>query len=185
MKNPTIEELMEYLDGTLTPLRYNEIEVMISKSSGLQKEILLLKAVQKTVRNDIAASPSRKFTAHVLKEILPVQQESFWLRALKNSSNIFAMVLVLSMIGIVLVSNPSSSTGSTSALSKNIESYSATYNTVIEAFSNWTKQYTHPVNQAVNTTSGKFLIIGLFAFFVLMIIDEFFGNRYFHSRIKN
>jgi len=185
MKNPTVEELMEYLDGTLTPLRYNEIEIMISKSSGLQKEILLLKAIQKTVQNDIAVSPTRKFTAHVMKEILPAQQESFWLRAIKNSSNIFAMVLVLSMIGIALVSNPSSSTGGTSALSKNIEAYSATYNTVIDAFSNWTEQYTHPVNQAVNTPSGKFFIMGLFAFFVLMIIDEFFGNRYFHSRIKN
>jgi hypothetical protein len=158
---------------------------MISKSSGLQKEILLLKAIQKTVRNDIAASPTRKFTVHVMNEILPVQQETFLLRAIKNSSNIFAMVLVLSMIGIALVSNPSSSTGSTSALSKKIESYSATYNTVIEAISNWIKQYTHPVNQAVNTTSGKFFIIGLFAFFVFTIIDEFFGNRYFHSRIKN
>ncbi len=176
-----MQELMEYLDGTLNPLRYREIEIMISRSSGLQKEMLLLKAIRTTVRNDIAAVPSKKFTPNVMKGILPVQQESFLFRLVKNSSNLFAMVLVLSMIGIVLVSNPSSSTGSTNALSKSIESYTTTYSSAIETISNWTKQYTHPVNQAVNTSSGKFLMIGLLTFFVFMIVDELFGKRYFHS----
>jgi len=185
MKNPTLQELMEYVDGTLHPMRYQEIDVMVSKSSHLQKEIALLKAMQKTVRNDIAVSPSKRFVSNVMKEVVPVKEESLWLRALKNSSNLFAMVLVLSMIGIVLVSSPASSSSGSNVLTKNMESYSIAYNSAIETIASWTKQYTHPVNQAAKTTSGKFFLIGLSAFFIFIIVDEFFSKRYFHPRIKN
>ncbi len=184
MKNPTIQELMEYLDGTLHPLRYQELDIVISKSPRLQKELALLKATQRIVRNDSAATPSRKFTAHVMKEILPVPQESFWMRILKNSSNLFAMVLVLSMIGMVLVWSPSSSSEN-SLLSKSFESYSTTYNAALDSFASWTKQYMHPVNQAAKTSSGKFFLIGVFAFFIFVIVDEYFGKRNFSTRIKN
>ena len=54
MKNPTLQELTDYLDGTLNPLRYREVEIMISKSSGLQKEILLLKAMSSTARSKVS-----------------------------------------------------------------------------------------------------------------------------------
>ena len=120
-----------------------------------------------------------------MKEVVPVKEESLWLRALKNSSNLFAMVLVLSMIGIVLVSSPASSSSGSNVLTKNMESYSIAYNSAIETIASWTKQYTHPVNQAAKTTSGKFFLIGLSAFFIFIIVDEFFSKRYFHPRIKN
>lgn len=184
MKTPTMQELIEYLDGTLHPSRYQELDIEISKSPRLQKEIALLKAMQKIVRNDTAATPSRKFTAHVMKEILPLHQETYWMRILKNSSNLFAMALVLSMIGMVLVWSPSSSSGN-SLLSKSFESYSTTYNTTLDSFTAWTKQYMHPVNQAAKTSSGKFLFIGVFAFFIFVIVDEYFGKRNISHRIKH
>jgi hypothetical protein len=184
MKNPTMQELMEYLDGTLHPFRYHEIDVMISKSSSLQKELLLLKAIQKTVRNDTVVPASKNFITNVMKEILPVQQESFWFRLVKNSSNMFAMVLVLSMIGIVLVSTPSSWTGSTTTLSKSIESYNTAYNSALETISMWTKHYAQTVNH-ITKSSGKFLYIGIATFFISMIVDSIFGKKYFHVRTKH
>ena len=185
MKNPTLQELMEYVDGTLHPMRYQEIDVMISTSPRLQKEIALLKAMQRTVQNDVAAKPSKKFISNVMKDVLPLKEESIWERALKNSSNLFATILVLTMIGIVLVSSPTSSGGGSNVLTKKLESYNVAYNSVIETIALWIKQYVHPVNQAAKTASGKFFLIGLSAFFVFMIVDEFFSKRYFHPRIKN
>lgn len=185
MNNPTTQELMEYVDGTLLPQRYREIELLVSRSRHLQQEVSLLRAIRTTVQNDITATPSKRFTSNVMKEVLPFRKESLWFHVLKNSSNIFAMVLVLSMIGIVLVSGVKSSGSTANPISKSIESYSTAYNSMLDTFSEWSKQYTKPVNQIAQTSSGKFFLIGLIAFFVFIVLDDYFGKKYFHSRIKH
>lgn len=185
MKNPTMQELMEYVDGTLQPLRYQEVEKLISTSPKLQNEILLLKSMRTAVQNDALVFPSKKFTSHVMKEIIPTQQESFWFQLVKNSSNMFAMVLVLSMIGIVLALGPAGTKNNSNLITKSIESYSSTYNSVVESFSHWTKPYAQPIDHIAKSSSGKFLYLGLAAFFIFMIVDGVLNKKYFHARIKH
>ena len=106
MKNPTEQELMEYVDGTLFPPRFREVEMLAAKSKQIQSEIALLQAIRRSVRSEAAATPSKHFTEQVMSELFPAKRDSLWYRIVKNSSNIFAMALVLSMVGIVLLSTP-------------------------------------------------------------------------------
>ncbi|MFA6470150.1 MAG: hypothetical protein WCW35_14740 [Bacteroidota bacterium] len=182
---PTQQELMEFVDGTLPPQRFREIEFHISNSTQLQNEIALIRAMRTTVHRETLVAPSKRFTEHVMNEILPLEHESLWMRLAKNSSNLFAMVLVLSMIGIVMVSGPGTAKNDTNIVTKSIDSYSAAYNSIMENISGWANQFIQPAQQVTTTSSGKFLLLGLAAFFLFMILDEIVGKKYFHARIKH
>jgi hypothetical protein len=181
---PTPQELMEYIDGTLAPVRYREVEQLVAQSPRLRSEVTLLQAMRRVVRED-TVRPSGNFTAGVMNELLPVRKESLWFRLAKNSSNLFAMVLVLSMIGIVMVSGPGKTQRDADLFSTTVESYATAYNMAVQNVSAWMEQFVRPVNQVAATSSGKFLLIGLGVFFLFVVADELFGKRFFHARIKH
>ena len=185
MKNPTRQELMEFVDGVLTPQRKAEIEYLVRHSTALQNEISLLNAMKKAVQTELTISPSKNFTAEVMKELLPARQETIAYRLLKNSSNIFAMVLVLSLIGIVLLPSPTPSAGTANSLSRSLDSFSSFYDSAIRDLSEWTKQYSQPLGEASKTTSGKIAFIALAIFSLFIAIDEIFGKKRFHAKMKN
>lgn len=184
-RRPAQQELMEFVDGTLPPDRFREVEQLVSQSRRLQSEVRLLQAMRRTVYEDRSVTVSKKFTAGVMSEVLPVRQDSLWLRLAKNSSNLFAMVLVLSMIGIVLVSGPGKTQNNSNIFSKTMESYTAAYESAQQNISGWTKQFIQPVDHATSTPSGKFLLIGLAAFIIVVIADEVLGKRFFQARIRH
>ncbi|MFA5833780.1 MAG: hypothetical protein WDA22_09925 [Bacteroidota bacterium] len=185
MKNPTRQELMEFVDGTLTPQRFLEIEQLVSQSHRLQHEVALMQTLRKTLQYDTIVFPSKKFTMNVMNEIVPGKQESLWFRLAKNSSNVFAMILVLSLIGIALVSNPSGQKNEANLFSKSVELYSTAFNSVSETISHWTKQYTQPVGEIAKSSSGKFMLLGVMAFVIFIAVDELLGKKYFQARIKH
>ena len=192
MRNPTRQELMEFVDATLSPNRQAEIEFLVQQSPSLQKEVALLKAMERIIQADLTISPSKSFASNVMKEIFldesslrPVQLESLVFRLLKNSSNVFAMILVLSLIAIVLVSPSSSSVNTTNPISQGLDSFSSLYNTMVKHLSDWTSQYAQPLNEATKTSSGKMMFLALIIFSLYIVLDGIIGKKYFHARMKN
>ena len=141
--------------------------------------------MKKTIQTETIILPSKNFTAEVMKEIFPAKQETMAYRLLKNSSNIFAMVLVLSLIGIVLFSSPNSSTSAAYPLSQSVDSFARFYDSATGYAIEWTKQYTQPLDKASRTTSGKIVFIALIIFSLFIVVDEIIGKKYFHARMKN
>ena len=184
-RRPTHEELMEFVDGTLPSERQREIESLAEVSSSLQKEIALLRAIGRAVQTERTPLPSQHFTKNVMKEILPAQRESFMFRLLKNSSNVFAMILVLSLIGIVLFASPGSSTTAANPLSRQLDTFTTMYDAMTKYIAESTKHYTQPLNEASKTTSGKVFFIALVIFSLFVAIDQIFGKKSFHARMKN
>jgi len=182
-RRPTHQELMEFVDGALLPHRQKEVEFLIKNSALLQKEIALLKAIKKVVQTEMTISPSRSFTNSVMKEILPAHKESFVFRLLKNSSNVFAMVLVLSLIAFILVSPSSSST--TNPISQSLDSFSLLYGTIVKQLLNWTSQFSHPLNEAAKTSSGKLIFLALIIFSLFVVVDEIIKRKFFQMKMKN
>lgn len=184
MKNPTQQELIDFIDGILPPHRHGEVERIVSSSPQLQKEVAMFRAIHRTIGQGVLDSPSHKFTSNVLNELLPVKKESMWFRIIKNSSNIFAMLLVLSIIGIAIIVGPSENQRDASLLTRSLESYSVAYNGALQNFSNLSNQFMQPVNHAANTTSGKFFLLGLVIFIIFIVVDDTIGKRYFHTSFK-
>jgi hypothetical protein len=181
---PSRQELMEFIDGTLPAERSRELEQRIASSRSLQSEVRLLQALQRAVKEDVPFRLSSAFTESVLQRTAPARTDSLWIRLSENSSNLFAMVLVLSMIGIVIVSGPGKKQNDSNIFTTTMESYSALFDNIGQQVSGWTKQAAAPMHQVSATPSGKFLFIGLTAFFLFIIVDEIIGKRYFLARLK-
>lgn len=175
MKNPTAQELMEYVDGTLEPSRAQAVEQMITQSKRLQLEIMLLKRMEETIRHTQIV-PSKNFTRNVMNEIQPYQ-ESFWFRMVNNSSNVFAMVIVLSLVGIVLFSSSGAENVTERQFGNIYNSITGGFHFVYHELTTFINQYSKPFEHAVKTTSGRILFIGLFIFALYIIVDEVFIKR--------
>ncbi len=184
MTDPTQQELMDFVDGTLPPSRHREVSTMASNSRHLQLEISILRAVRKTIRHGDIHSPSKSFTPSVMRTILPPVRESLWLRLIKNSSNMFAMIMVLSIIVFAVSMNPEGGNSSSRFISSGIESFTSYQTAASDYVSQWTKTATLPVQTMAKTTAAKILVIGMAAFFLFFVMDELFGKKFSHSRFK-
>jgi hypothetical protein len=185
MKTPTRQELMEFIDGTLSPEQHKQVDSLIKNSVTLQKEINLMMTLRKVVHTALVVSTPHNFTGKVMREILPVKQETFVYRALKNSSNIFAMAMVLSMIILVLMSSPNTSSGTSNPISQSFDSFSVLYTSAMEYSSNALKQYSAPLRETSKFPSGKIYFIGIGIFSLFVFFDGFLSKRFFHTRLKN
>ena len=185
MKNPTRYELMEFVDGTLMPQRYREIDMLVSQSRHLQNEVALLQKMRISVSQNSVVPASKAFTEQVMNEIHPSPKESLLFRMIKNSSNLFAMAIVLSLITIVLVSGPGVPKSESTVIAKNLESIRTKYSAITESFSQLAHQFSLPVDQIAKSSSGKFLILGIGAFLIFVIVDEMLGKKYFNARLKH
>ncbi len=183
-QSPTQQELMEFVDGTLPPERFREIEHMAVTSAAVRREIALHRMMRKSVAGSVTA-PGRNFTAGIMTEIVPQRKNSFWLRLAGNSSNIFAMVLVLSLIGIVLTSAPGTQNSGKGIITKTMESYTNAWSSVMDTVSGWGKQYSEPVQQISTTSSGKLMLLALSVFIIFAVLDELFGKRFIQLRNKH
>lgn len=175
MNNPTLQELMDYVDGTLEPSQAQVIEQMIAHSKRLQYEITLLKTMKETIGHTHIA-PSKSFTRNVMNEIQPYQ-ESLWFTVIKNSSHAFAMLLVLSLIGIVLFSSPGAESITEKQVSNMYHSIAGSFRSVSQELTVLMTQYSKPFDVVVKTTSGRMLFIGLFIFALYIIVDEVFVKK--------
>ncbi|MFZ4619298.1 MAG: hypothetical protein ACOYNS_01970 [Bacteroidota bacterium] len=181
-RRPTQQELMEYVDGTLDPQRFLEIDHICTNSRKLQREVALLRMMRLSVSRTIIPA-NRNFAADILSEVDPKRRTSFWYRMADNSSNIFAMVMVLSLVGMVILSVPGAAHTEKSAIAKTMDSYSSVISSTIDGVNNWTKHYAGPVHRINETFSGKLMLIAFGILFLFAAFDEVIGKRFF--RVTN
>lgn len=177
MNPPTYKELLEFIDGTLEPSRYRELDRQISQSVQLQREIALLRKIEHSVR-ETRSVPNRHFTENVMSEITPTHHMSVWYRMAKNSSNVFALAVVLTMIGFALISTTGNSPSSLAPLVRVMDSAGSTYQSAAQAWTQWMKQAADPIGAAAKTGTGKILLIGSLIFLFYAAIDEMIGKRF-------
>lgn len=184
MKNPTYRELMEYCDGGMDPVRAREIEQLVAGSSRLQREVRLIRSLERSVREDVPAPVPVRLRRNVLNAIHPSRQESFWFRIARNSSGLFAMALVLAMIGLAVSSGPEAELRDPSLLSTTIDSYRTVYDGAVAHLSAWSVRSLQPINHAASSPFGRFLLIGLAVFVLFIVVDDVIGKRLFHKTVR-
>ncbi len=181
MKNPTRQELYDFLDGVLNEERQKEIEAFISQDPSVKKEISVIKQLQSVLMSDaMIEHPSARFTAQTMKAILPSKQESALFAVLKNSANVFAMAMVLALIVITYTMIPiSTNTSSSSIINQSFTSYENIYTEGMNFISIRTKEYIQPLKSLTKNGSGSFFVIGIAVFLAFGLFDELIGKKYF------
>jgi hypothetical protein len=176
MKNPTYQELISYVDGMLEQERHREIERLITLSPSLQKEIEILATMNTVIRQD-RVTVSNRFTDNVMNEVLAHRHEALWYRMVKNSSKIFAMVIVMSMIVITLMYTSEEAPAAQSVYVRQMETLSLSFNRFAQEFTGVLKQVLKPIGNASETSSGKMVALGALIFFFYVVIDGALERR--------
>lgn len=184
MKNPAYHELMEYCDGRTSPERAREIEQLIAGSRRLQQEVQLLRSLQHSVQRDVPSPVPARLKRNIMAAVLPQPNETWWYRAARSSSGLFAMALVLAMIGIAVSSGPGAEQHDPSLLSSAFDSYRTVYDGAAERLSAWSVRSLQPVHHAASSPIGRFLLIGLAVFVLFIVVDELIGKRLFHRTVR-
>ncbi len=178
---PTHQEMTEYVDGAIDPQRFLEIDQLAKRSSALRNEIALLKKMRESIGGQIIAT-GRNFNHDVMSQIVPQEHGSLWYRLASSSSKVFAMTLVLSLIGIVLFSGPAARQHDRTMVTRAMEVYSSAVTTVLGSIHSMTKGYSQPITQLGQGGTGKFLLMAVGIFFLFAAADEVIGKRYSRFR---
>lgn len=184
MKNPAYRELMEYCDGRTSPERTREIEQLIAGSRRLQQEVQLLRSLQHSVQKDVPSPVPVRLKRNIMTAVLSEPNEAWWYRAARSSSGLFAMALVLAMIGIAVSSGAGAEQRDPSMLSTTIDSYRTVYDGAVDHLSAWSVRSLQPINHAASSPFGRFLLIGLAVFVLFIVVDEVIGKRLFHRTVR-
>ena len=179
MNNPTHQELFDYVDGTMPEERRREIDRMASQYPALQKEIESMKLLESVIQSDgILERTSSHFTADVMKEVLPAKKESLLFSVLKNSSNIFAMTIVVALIAISFTLVPDRPvTSSSNIIAQSMDAFTNLYQKAGNLFSQNTREYVQPVNTFADKGIGKLMFIGLGVLFGFGLLDDFLRKK--------
>ena len=181
MTNPTRQELYDYCDDLLPDDRRKTIERLALQDKELAKAIALIQRIDSTMRSDkILEHTSDRFTTDLMNEILP-QHESILLRILKNSSNVFAMAVVLFLIVIAFMVIPGHTTASTSMLNQSLDSFTTIFQSSSKLYSQNMKEYVQPVFSFVSKGLGNIFILGLGVMLGLGFLDDLFRKKFFRS----
>lgn len=181
MKTPARKELYDYIDGTLTEERRIEIETLAAGNPQLEKEIQLLRRLHALLRSDEMLEPvPNRFVRQTMSLILPPSKESFLDVVLKNSSNVFALIMVLSMMVIAFqFFSTSSARQPAGTLFESVQLFESAYETASNYLSLMTEEYMRPLNGTAAHGFGKFVFTGIAALLGLGLLDELIRKKYF------
>lgn len=181
MKTPARKELYDYIDGTLTEERRIEIEILAAGNPKLKNEIRLLRQLHALLRSDEMLEPvPGRFVRQTMSLILPPAKEPFFTVILKNSSNVFALIMVLSMIIISFqFFSTSSARQPAGTMYESVQLFESAYETASNYLSALTEEYVRPLNGTAAHGFGKFVFTGIAALLGLGLLDELIRKKYF------
>ena len=186
MKNPTRRELQEYADGTLEKSRRHEIDSMLAHLPEARKQLEFFRALSSIVKEDQRKLPSKNFTGDVMGQILPPARSSLATKFFQNSSNVFAMAMVIFVIGFTVIFG-------TKQYGKDVDlpgggqwenitaASSSMWNSVVEKI----HQYVQPADQYSDVHMNKALVVGLLAFFGYLFVDEIIRKRILQTKARD
>ncbi|MBI3786734.1 MAG: zf-HC2 domain-containing protein [Ignavibacteriales bacterium] len=186
MNHLTTEQLFRYVDETLPDAERSQLESHLLLCLRCRREVELQITLARITRELPLVKPSNRFTERVMASVLPKPQLSWVTKIINNLGNVFAMMLVLGVLGYVLFS-PSFKTdvqpSKPSQLSEALKTFSGFYN----KFSNvLVHQSTQLTKGSTATSSGegtKILLFTIVCLVVLASFDKFIIQRKVHTKL--
>ncbi|MGB2869892.1 MAG: hypothetical protein WBD36_15695 [Bacteroidota bacterium] len=182
MKHLTTTEIFGVVDGTILNGEKTTVLRHLEECGRCRQEVAFQKTLALAARNQSLTKPSKGFTARVMSTVLPPVHRSLTSRLLDNLGNLFAMMLVVGVVGYI-VSGPALSSGSTAQsetyqLFKGFSDGYATVNQFLSQQSFLAKQ------KVVETTSGaKVLLFTIATLLFLAAIDRFVLRQFLKMKL--
>jgi anti-sigma factor RsiW len=100
----TAEQLLEFLDGTLTASGRQDVEEHLRSCASCTKVLKEFQALDRSLHKVPLVCTSKGFSGAVLSRVLADGKEPLTFRLLTSLAYIFAMLIVLVILGVVFLS---------------------------------------------------------------------------------
>ncbi|MBI4548801.1 MAG: zf-HC2 domain-containing protein [Ignavibacteriae bacterium] len=174
MKHLTSTQIQEYLDGLISGLSLNEIELHLRTCQDCQSKLNALKRIDRVLHRIQLERVSPSFTERVMKQLNIKESSSLAWTIFKNIAPLFALMLVT---GIVLVVMYMSGALQGEELQQPIQQTQSVYNgfssgvsSAIGALNEWISRY-FSFAFARTTYGTTFFLIVFFS--VVALLDKF------------
>lgn len=131
MNHLTVQQILEYVDGTILNGERTQVVAHIESCPRCRREVELQRAMAKGVREAPLTRPSRRLVDRIMERILPATGNPLLRKIVNNLGNLLAMIVVLSIF-VYTLSSPSVSNGGTgsSVITETFKTYTAFYDRV-------------------------------------------------------
>ena len=187
MTHLTTKQILQFTDGTLDYASQAQCTNHLAVCERCRKEVDLQKAISKIARHQPPVQPVSGFVQRVMTHLLPRQQKSWKTRLIDNLGNVFAMAMVLAILGYA-VSNPSlfhiqvqQQSTATSIIPQTV---SDTYTKFIQSIGRQAGDATKQVFTSSSRENNNVVSLTILSILILGALDQFVLKRYMGIRMK-
>ena len=182
----TTKQILQFVDGTLDYASQAQCTNHLAVCGRCRKEVELQKVIAKASRHQPVIQTSAGFVRRVMTHIVPRQEKTWKTRMIDNLGNVFAMAMVLAVVGYA-VTNPSIFKVQEQSTQQSIipQTVSDTYAKIVRSFSQRANAATQQVLTTTGNESNKMISLTVLSLFILIALDQFVLKRYMGMKMKH
>lgn len=185
MTHLTTRQILQFADGTLDYAAQAQCTKHLAICERCRREIEFQKVVGKIARHQVPVQPSSGFVQRVMAQIVPQTRKSWKTRLVDNLGNVFAMAMVLAILGYA-ISNPSlvqlQQQSTTQAIIP--QSVSDAYTKFLQTVSQRASEATQQVAKSTGKENNNIVALTILSLVILGALDQFVLKRYMGLRLK-
>ena len=163
MSHLTRNQILATADKTLSEAEEERLKLHLNECARCRNEVAFQRAISAVAREVLQTKTSVRFTDRVMSRVLQTAtNSSISYRILQNLGYVFAMMLVVGVLGYVLM-NPSRFLGSQTSTqpSELAKSWDAVSSQMSQFFQRSTSQFDQALVQKTDTPSWKIILMAL------------------------
>jgi hypothetical protein len=186
MTHLTTKQILQLVDGTLDYASQAQCTSHLAVCEQCRKEVGLQKAISKVAHHQPLIRTSAGFVQTVMRRVVPAHQKSWKTKVVDNLGNIFAMAMVLTVLGYA-ISSPSlfKMQEEPSQPSVVTQTISDTYAKFVQTFSQRANDATQKLVSSSSTEGSKIVSMTLISLLILAGLDQFVFKRITGIKMKH
>lgn len=181
----TTQQILQFVDGTLDYASQAQCTNHLAVCGRCRKEVEFQKVIAKASRHQPVIQTSAGFVRRVMTHIVPRQEKTWKTRIIDNLGNVFAMAMVLAVLGYA-ITTPSLFQVQEQSSQKSIipQAVTDTYVKIVHSFSQRADAATQQVLSTTGNESNKMISLTVLSLFILIALDQFVLKRYMGMKMK-
>ncbi len=186
MTHLTTKQILQFTDGALDYASQAQCTQHLAVCERCRKEIDLQKAISKIARHQPPIQATSGFVQRVMAHIIPQQQKSWKTKLIDSLGNVFAMAMVLAILGYA-ISNPSLFQIQQQSKTQSFipQSVSDTYAKFIQSVGQQAGEATQQVMKSTGRDNSNMISLTILSLLILGALDQFVLKRYLGMRMKH
>lgn len=186
MTHLTTKQLMQFIDGTLDYASQAQCTSHLAVCERCRKEVELQKLIVRASRHQPLAKTSSALVRRVMTRVVPEHEKSWKSRVVDNLGNVFAMAMVLTILGYAIM-NPGLFKVQQESSRQSLvpQSVTALYAKITQAVSEQASVATKQVVTSTGTESNKIILLTVISLFILVAFDQFVLKRYIGMKMRH